>query len=1522
LRGAVDSQEADDEEVARKRRIAPGKLTALEGPPRWRAHESTGGLANRDEHRAAPGHLSLFEREVARAEEAPPMSPATALHYASWLLAPERGWAEPAREEQVRRGRAGLRSQLRVLLQPSLRESPAAANARRTSSAPAFRLAARGLSSADALGAAEADGRLEAVLALVEACGDGNAMSAELAARMQAELGHSFSQVRLHDDASAAEACAILGAQAFTLGHHVYFAAGQLSPESEEGARLLRHELTHVIQHARGELRAGEKAELLSPSSSAEAEARAAEAPRPQPNQRLAPGWAGAPAEPSLSQQPTLSTVEPARPYSRPMPDWAGGAPAPTSSANTSAATAAPLALRAAAPAQSGAKPAAPALATVVNLAASFAPPADVAAHIEKAGPAGAGVKVRLPGVTQTAVIQVKKVDGRYVTVEETPQLVPLSHPLFAYAGKLAPVLRVRIGSGAPGAVTGYLTTAATAADSGALQKLLAGDLSALGLRGFVVPKLTLANSLSGGVLDFGLGAGVSFSLGGWVNGQLTLGLNNDKLSFEAKAAIHARGLQEAEITFSRSAKGALTGNATIGVALGENFTGKVNATYQNGDISMRGELGYHSEKLSGKLSVVLADADEAEAMVRSELPADAVLPAGQGAAGGKDAKPGKGKRGIAGSGTLDFAFTDWLTGSAKVVYGPSGHLTVVGKIAPPKQIDLMKTPKGVNIPILPEVKIEACYGLPYIANVHVGIGVALNASAGLGPIYMTDLALDGIYSTDPKVLNKFSITGTLRAQADAGLTLTLKGYAGLTVLGHSVNFGAEVLGKAGIKAYAEARTTLGYREKAAPKTGKKGEYYLQGHLEMAAQPALSLGGNLFIELDSPWWSPAPDKKWTWPLGSLEYPLPGQFGIGADVDYVVGSGQFPDVKLTKPSFDASKFVDSMMSSNLPARSSKAGKQEKKGTWGGQAPAKPTEAKPVVKPSAKPDATPKAGTPTTKPAKGNQSEAEQKAVPANQEVAKRWNAGMQALGDLRKRAEKDPETKEEIDKHLAEIKAKHGFTKLTPTLSGKVWKVDAAMNPDASLTPKKETFEVKADLNDANEGEKDKDGKDGKDGKEDAQGVAFEPITVRAEMPGGHEPVRVQPSTKQGKGQAELWIANQKGLKRIDDIADGPLGRATNQAGLIAVRKSLATLLPIEGALGAVKTDGGRVSQSALATIQAKVQSAVAEVSALGRKLRTNSLEGANHTRPMTNRRTVSFQKPDPATWKKEYIGKFIAEMVRQLKKQEEGLGKLTIDAWVVNREVFDPSDHLNELHETAREEVKRVLKVRCDEGLPRAQARLQKLQARKQQVEAALQMLEESADATPDEMKAAMEKASKATKDISSVSAEIQGYLDTSEQVAAADSGGAMDPKKMAGAGGRENGQAAWANKHRKAKAALVKLIKQNDPLVADWQGIVDEVGKLAVLHDPDQIAGGQGEIPALPVIKEPRSPSDSDGHEAWREYLAKVKSHLGVLDINSSLGAQWKNHIEKLYTDVIKDPDNPQEAYGIRTLNVKLIPE
>jgi hypothetical protein len=54
--------------------------------------------------------------------------------------------------------------------------------------------------------------------------------------------------VRVHTDARAAESAHAVDAQAYTVGQHIAFAAGQYAPATAEGRLLLAHELTHVVQ--------------------------------------------------------------------------------------------------------------------------------------------------------------------------------------------------------------------------------------------------------------------------------------------------------------------------------------------------------------------------------------------------------------------------------------------------------------------------------------------------------------------------------------------------------------------------------------------------------------------------------------------------------------------------------------------------------------------------------------------------------------------------------------------------------------------------------------------------------------------------------------------------------------------------------------------------------------------------------------------------------------------------------------------------------------------------------------------------------------------------------------------------------------------------------------------------------------------------------------------------------------------------------------------------------------------------
>jgi hypothetical protein len=62
-------------------------------------------------------------------------------------------------------------------------------------------------------------------------------------------FGRSFADVRVHTDADAAASARSIQARAYAVGEHIVFDSGQFAPESEQGQRLIAHELTHVAQH-------------------------------------------------------------------------------------------------------------------------------------------------------------------------------------------------------------------------------------------------------------------------------------------------------------------------------------------------------------------------------------------------------------------------------------------------------------------------------------------------------------------------------------------------------------------------------------------------------------------------------------------------------------------------------------------------------------------------------------------------------------------------------------------------------------------------------------------------------------------------------------------------------------------------------------------------------------------------------------------------------------------------------------------------------------------------------------------------------------------------------------------------------------------------------------------------------------------------------------------------------------------------------------------------------------------------
>lgn len=80
----------------------------------------------------------------------------------------------------------------------------------------------------------------------------GGRLGGETLQVMERGLGQSFDHVRIYDDGPAGSLASSIDARAFTLGSDVFFGAGEYQPHTQDGRRLIAHELTHVVQQSGG----------------------------------------------------------------------------------------------------------------------------------------------------------------------------------------------------------------------------------------------------------------------------------------------------------------------------------------------------------------------------------------------------------------------------------------------------------------------------------------------------------------------------------------------------------------------------------------------------------------------------------------------------------------------------------------------------------------------------------------------------------------------------------------------------------------------------------------------------------------------------------------------------------------------------------------------------------------------------------------------------------------------------------------------------------------------------------------------------------------------------------------------------------------------------------------------------------------------------------------------------------------------------------------------------------------------
>ncbi|MEO1418162.1 MAG: DUF4157 domain-containing protein, partial [Bacteroidota bacterium] len=673
----------------------------------------------------------------------------------------------------------------------------------------------------------------------------------------------------------------------------------------------------------------------------------------------------------------------------------------------------------------------------VVSLSQPFTPSATLVAHISQQKK-GAEIRVKYKNFASGTLKVRQRKDGTYDSTTKGYHLLPLylpwSTPLNVAGVKSYLAVRIRKNE-----VTGYADFTTKEAKIGwggshtqRIKKLLDKHKSTMGWVGmdkFRFPKVE--NSLENGVLTLGLKK-VKVRFGGFVDANFDFLAQDDRLTINGTGTVNIPMLQTARVKFSRDARGNIRGGAKLGVLIGS-FSGHVDAAFLNGLVDVKGEVAYRTEKLSGKIYLLVTDAQKARQIAIQQLPPTQILMDAQASSGMGNPNPEiqPGPRAIAGYGELDFAFNDWIVGKARVIVDNKGHVTVQGEITPPATLVLFQgKPFGPHTFFKINPKFR--WGIPYIADVHVGLSVHVYAEAGIGPALLKDIKVSGTYSTDPAIFNDFRLEGTLSMQAFAELSLKFGASVGVGILGFDIDGKGTITGKLGARGYVEATPVIGYREKADPTQGKKGEFFLKGSGELAVQPYLGLSGGFGVYIDSPW--PIPNKNWYWPMFQKEYPLPGEFGIGMKMEeYVLGSGKWPKIDWGNVKFDRDKFMDDAIERRIPNTSS--GKPEPKSKFKdnlkGQKPSPP----PTMTFAAE-----RTGSSKEDPKK------KMKGIP-EPKLRKNWIKAMRELRALKRSSSDQPLTVESITRKLEAIQKKYNLQKITVQDQTQVWVVTAIMNSE-------------------------------------------------------------------------------------------------------------------------------------------------------------------------------------------------------------------------------------------------------------------------------------------------------------------------------------------------------------------------------------------------------------------------------------------------------------------------------------------
>jgi len=380
----------------------------------------------------------------------------------------------------------------------------------------------------------------------------------------------------------------------------------------------------------------------------------------------------------------------------------------------------------------------------------------------------------------------------------------------------------------------------------------------------------------------------------------------------------------------------------------------------------------------------------------------------------------------------------------------------------------------------------------------------------------------------------------------------------------------------------------------------------------------------------------------------------------------------------------------------------------------------------------------------------------------------------------------------------------------------------------------------------------------------------------------------------GGAHAVIRVAGAEGGAKLTKLAEPRLFGAKNQAGYRLMIQAAQQIQALVKPLADVTITNGEIPKSAEATIADSGAKAVAAVESVHKGMSIDALQRAAELKPMDPAAPALVFKADIAGSTAKYKQQFMKELDRQLVMSEEKINGKSVDEFVFGANAFRIDDStFQKLDSSARVAVIEERQKTLKEAQAVARGKDAKAKKLKQQRDAAANELDRSGNAN---------RALNQPGQLGDVpDRDILAPMKPSGR------------RRNIGAEGRNSDNRPARKDHAVGMKGMVAASqgRANDDEVneefEDWSALVRGIDDLVVIHTPDQIAGGPGNVEPI----DPLPDADTErinNTKAWKEYVIKLKKLFGPKAVNEAIGKGWEGKVQTLleHCNTIPQPAHP----------------